>query len=41
MERNNECRTEKYRISKGGGRPAAWVLSDGGGFWLTNRLRAV
>ena len=28
---NNECRTEKCRISKGGGRPAACVLSDGGG----------
>ena len=22
-------------MSKGGGTPLAWVLSDGGGFWLT------
>ena len=25
----------------GGGRPAACVLSDGGGFWLTNWVGAV
>ena len=35
-KRNNECRTEKYRISKGGCTPAACVLSDGG--FLVDKL---
>ncbi len=41
QKRNNECGTEKHRMSKGGGRPGACVVSDGGGFWLTNWVGAV